>query len=136
MGIDDEPIGIVEALDGNVLKWPQLLLASMYVVFAVYSCIQIYSSEMYQEEFVTRLIYISLILPLSAFIIAGHKWAMSSAYTVLLCYFGAFYLFIGLTVSIGLIGFVFFIGVLTLRAMTAADQLRKLSHTLNVQTFE
>ena len=135
MGIE-EPIELVEVLDEGVLKWPKHLLASIYVALNVYSCSRIYFSEMYQEEFVTRLICIALFLPLCAFIMNGRKWAMSSAYTVLLCYFGAFYLLVGLTVSIGLLGFVVFMGVLTLRAMTAVDQAGSLTQKMNAEIFE
>lgn len=135
MGIDDG-IEIIEPLDADVLKWPRWLLGAIYLGLVIWSCVRIFAFEMYQEELVIRLLLIGLCLPLSGFIIAGHKWAMSSAYTVLLCYFGAFYLLLELRVSIGLIGLVVFLGVLTLRAMAATDQEGRISQMPAAQVFE
>ena len=135
MGIDEE-IELVEPLDLEVLKWPKRLLGALYLGLAAFSLIQINLREMSQEESVIRLIYIILSLLLIGFVIAGHKWAMSTAYTVLLCYFAAFYLLLELRVSIGLVGFIVFLGVLTLRAMTATDQASRLSQMPDAQIFE
>ena len=135
MGVDDE-IELIRPLDIKVLKWPKWLLGALYLSLVIWSCLRIFLFEMYQEEFFIRLILVALFIPLSGFVFAGYKWAMSSAYTVLLCYFGAFYLLLELRVSIGLVGFVVFLGVMTLRAMTASDQMRRLSHKVEAQIFE
>ena len=103
---------------------------------SAWSVARIFLSKMYQEEFVIRLICIGLLIPLSAFIFAGQKWAMSSAYTVWLCYLGGLYLFVDLTISVGLVAFLVFLGVLTLRSMRAADQLTMIAQKMDVQIFE
>jgi hypothetical protein len=135
VGIDDE-IEIVEPLDEHVLRLPKQVLAGIYAVLAIWSAVRIYFFEMYQEEFIIRLIFIGLIVFLSTFIVFGQKWAMTTAYTVLLCYFGAFYLLLELRLSVGLVGLVVFLGVLTLRAMTATDQAYNLQQRSDAQIFE
>jgi hypothetical protein len=135
MGIGSEQ-DLSEPIDPRLLVWPKNLLVGLYLAMVLWSAVLLYSKPMYDEEYIIRLLYMIILLPLIGFIAASHRWAMSSACAVFICYIVAMFLFSGGSITIGLGLFTSFLVALTWRSIMACDQLDIIRSAPPVDVFE
>lgn len=135
MGIEPEIIE-TENLDPQVLSWPKFLLIGIYGYLLAANAWILYSKPMYEEEYIIRMIYMVIMLPLLGFIAVSHRWAMTNAFAVFLCFTAAILLFASGTIYIGSIGFICFLALLTWRSLKATDQLELMKNRPAGDVFE
>lgn len=135
MGIDSDT-EIHGTVDEGVLRWPKYLLLAIYAASVLWCAGMIFFTEMYEEEYLIRMIYMIIMIPLMGFLMIDHRWAMTSACTAFLCYWAALVLFAEtpLLIRSGVIAV--FLCALTWRAMTAADHLDAIRVVRQADTFD
>lgn len=136
MGIEGADLLDRQTLDLGLLRAPKRILICFYV-FSLFRCAwTIFVTPMYEEEYVIRLIYMAIMAPLLGFIAVDHRWAMSSAFALYLCYVVATFLFIESFINLVFLGVILFIGAMTIRAVIVVDLIKRLNISQNIDVFE